>query len=195
MTAAERRKWDARYREGAYASRTHPSALLAEWITRLPCGRALDVACGAGRNALFLAEHAFAVDALDISTVALDRGRRAALARGLGVNWLRADLDDDPDSGLPPEHYDVIVWVRYVHRGLMPHLRRRLRPRAVLLVEQHLASTAEVAGPRSAHFRLEPGELERSAAGLRVLYHREGLVTDPDGRLVALAQLVAKAAD
>jgi tellurite methyltransferase len=193
MTGAERHKWDARYRDGAYEDRTHPTVLLAEWIARLPSGRALDVACGAGRNALFLAEHAFAADALDISSVALERGRRAAHERQLAVNWLCADLDDDPDAVLPPERYDLIVWVRYVHRDLMPHLRRRLRPRGVLLAEQHLASTTDVAGPRSANFRLQPGELERSAAGLRVLHYREGVVTDPDGRAVALAQLVAEA--
>lgn len=189
MSAAERDKWDARYRDGAYESRTHATALLADWLPRLALGAALDVACGAGRNALHLAAHGFAVTALDISAVGIERGRRTAASRGLHVDWLCADLDDDPDEALPAGPFDLIVWVRYIHRALMPHVIARLAPGGVLLCEQHLATTAEVAGP-SAAFRLAPGELARSAGGLAVLHGYEGLLVDPDGRTVALAQLV-----
>ena len=78
MSNTDREKWNERYTSGAYAARTHPTQLLADWIDQLPRGRALDVACGAGRNALYLAEHGYAVDAVDISSVALDRARAAA---------------------------------------------------------------------------------------------------------------------
>jgi len=189
VSAAERDKWDARYRDGAYESRPHPCALLAEWLPRLPRGRALDIACGAGRNALHLAAHGYTVTALDISAVGLERGRRTAVARGLGVEWLCADLDDAPDSALPRGPFELIVWVRYIHPKLMPHVLARLAAGGALLCEQHLTTTAEVVGP-SAAFRLEPGELARSAHGLDVLHDYEGLLVDPDGRTVAVAQLV-----
>ena len=192
MSAAERDKWDARYRDGAYEDRTHPTALLAEWLPRLPRGRALDVACGAGRNALHLAANGFTVTALDISTVALARGRRAAAERGLDIDWRCVDLDDDVTSVLPVDRYDLIVWVRYVHRTLLPHLVARLDIGGTLLCEQHLAAAAPVAGPANAEFRLTPGELARGAADLDVLHSYEGLVVDPDDRRVALAQLVAR---
>jgi SAM-dependent methyltransferase len=191
VSAAERDKWDARYRDGAYESRTHATALLTAWLPRLRIGAALDVACGAGRNALHLAARGFTVTALDISAVALERGRRAAAARGLDVEWRCADLDDEPTAVLPPGPFELIVWVRYVHRGLMPHLLARLATGGVLLCEQHLKTTAAVEGPTSAAFRLAPGELHNSASGLDVLHTYEGLVVDPDGRNVALAQLVA----
>ncbi|HJR70013.1 MAG TPA: methyltransferase domain-containing protein [Gammaproteobacteria bacterium] len=190
MSAAERDKWDARYRDGAYEGRTHATALLADWVPRLPRGRALDVACGAGRNALYLAAHGFTVTALDISAVALERGRREAAARDLELAWSCTDLDDEPDTALPPGPFELIVWVRYVHRGLMPHLLARLAREGTLVCEQHLATTADVAGPTSAAFRLAPGELARSASELEVRYRYEGLLTDPDGRTVAVAQLV-----
>jgi SAM-dependent methyltransferase len=190
VSAAERDKWDARYRDGAYEGRTHPTTLLAEWLPRLRCGRALDIACGAGRNALFLAAHGFEVSALDISSVALERGRRDAAARGLAIDWRHGDLDDDPDAVLPQGHFDLIVWVRYIHRTLMPQVLARLDAGGVLLCEQHLRTTADVAGPTSATFRLEPGELARSAAGLDILHSYEGMIVDPDGRSVALAQLI-----
>jgi tellurite methyltransferase len=190
VSAAERDKWDARYRDGAYESRTHPTALLAEWLPRLPRGRALDVACGAGRNALCLAANGYNVAALDISGVALDRGRRAAAERRLDVNWLCEDLDEDPERALPAGPFDLIVWVRYVHRTLMPHLLARLADGGALLCEQHLATDIAVAGPTSARFRLAPGELQSSVSGLRIACAYEGLVVDPDGRSVALAQLI-----
>lgn len=191
MSAAERDKWDARYRDGAYRDRTHPTALLADWLARCPRGRALDVACGAGRNALYLAANGFAVTAVDISAVALERGQHAAAARGLDVEWLQADLDENPERSLPAKPFDLIVWVRYVHGALMPHVVARLGSGGVLVCEQHLATDAAVAGPTNARFRLAPGALERSAQGLRILHSFEGLVVDPDGRTVALAQLVA----
>ncbi len=192
MSATERDKWDARYRDGAYEGRTHPTALLAEWLPRLPRGRALDVACGAGRNALYLAANGYAVTALDISQVALDRGRAAAAERGLAVEWLCADLDENPERALPPGEFQLIVWVRYVHGTLMPHLVSRLAADGVILCEQHFASGAPVAGPRSAEFRLPPGALRRSAQGLRVAHAYEGLAVDPDGRSVALTQLIGR---
>jgi len=193
VSTAERDKWDERYRDGAYEHRTHPTALLVEWLPRLRSGAALDVACGAGRNALFLAAQGFAVDALDISPVGLERGRHAAAERGLGVRWLCTDLDEPGDAAVPTATYDLIVWVRYIHRGLMPHLILRLRPGGTLLCEQHLATDRDVAGPTNPAFRLEPGELLRSATGLHVLHQYEGEKTDPDGRPVILAQLVATA--
>jgi tellurite methyltransferase len=194
VSTAERDKWDARYRDGAYESRTHPTALLAEWLPRLQRGRALDVACGAGRNALFLAANGYAVTALDISGVALERGRRSATERGLTIEWLRADLDDDPARVLPAGPFDLIVWVRYVHRTLMPHLVARLAAGGALLCEQHLLTGEAVAGPTSTHFRLAPGELLAAAHGLRIEHSFDGPAVDPDGRSVALAQLIGKPA-
>jgi SAM-dependent methyltransferase len=190
VSAAERDKWDARYRDGAYERRTHPTALLAEWLPRIPRGRALDVACGAGRNALFLAANGYEVTALDISRVGLDRGRRAAAERGLRIDWLYADLDEDPERALPDGPFDLIVWVRYVHRTLMPHLIARLAAGGALVCEQHLATDEPVAGPTSAEFRLAPGETRGSAQTLRIKHDYEGLAIDPDGRSVALAQLI-----
>ena len=191
MSRAERDKWDARYRAGAYSERAHPTALLAEWIDRLPRGRALDVACGAGRNALFLAAAGYAVDAVDISCVGLERGRSAAAERGLEVSWHCLDLEERSDE-LPRGAYDLVVWVRYVNAGLWSAVLSRLAPGGHVLVEQHLATNLEVVGPTSAAFRLAPGDLERAAASLETVYEHEGLIVDPDGRTAAVAQRIAR---
>jgi tellurite methyltransferase len=191
VSRAERDKWDARYRAGAYSERPHPTALLAERLERLPRGRALDVACGAGRNALFLAAAGYAVDAVDISSAGLDRGRAAAAERGLDVSWHCLDLEERPDA-LPKGPYDVVVWVRYVNAALWPTVVSRLAPSGHVLVEQHLVTDVEVVGPTNPAFRLDRGELARAAKDLEIVYEHEGLIVDPDGRTAAVAQLIAR---
>lgn len=192
MSEADRRKWDDRYAAGAYAARTHASALLEDWLDELPRGRALDVACGAGRNAIRLAAAGFAVDALDISTTALAQGAARAAALGLDVRWLAADLETPPvGAALPDGSYDLIVMMRYVNLPLMARLAQRLRAGGYLLCEQHLRTPRDVIGPRSPAFRLPANALLRATPGLRVIWYREGPVRDPDDRPAALAQLVA----
>jgi SAM-dependent methyltransferase len=192
VSETERDKWNERYRAGSYEDRVHPTALLADWMARLPRGSALDVACGAGRNALFLAAAGHEVHAIDIADAGLTRARASARERDLEVRWIAADLDDDPDDAIPRRSYDLIVWIRYVNPKLMPHLLDRLGVGGHLICEQHLCTTADVVGPRGDRFRLQPNELRASATGLHVLHYYEGLVDDPDGRTASLAQLVGR---
>ncbi|MCZ6709985.1 MAG: methyltransferase domain-containing protein, partial [Gammaproteobacteria bacterium] len=151
MSHSDRRKWNARYAQGAYEARTHPNELLRRWLPSLPVGRALDIACGAGRNSLFLAAAGFHVDALDISNQALTRAAASANSRGLEVNWMEHDLDAGlPDGG----RYDLIVMFRYVNMRIFGMLEERLLPGGYLLVEQHLVSDANVVGPRGSQHRV-----------------------------------------
>ena len=105
-----RAKWNRRY--GARPARPLADPP-AEWlwenrslVAGSPGRRALDVACGAGRNALFLAGLGFEVDAVDVSDVAVDRLRAAVRERSLSVDARRLDLERDP---LPRSDYDLIV--------------------------------------------------------------------------------------
>lgn len=189
MTQADRVKWDERYLSGAYGDRTHPSAVLEQWIGRIPPGRALDLACGAGRNALYLAAHGFTVDAVDISGEALAIARASAQRTGLRVNWIEQDLDEP--LALTAD-YALILVVRYMNLPLIRELTARLAPGGYLLCEQHLVTAADVVGPTDPAFRVKPGELEQLAQGLRVHFVEETLTHDPDQRPVALARLVAQ---
>lgn len=192
MSHADRLKWDERYRAGSYAARPHPTQLLADRLADLPRGRALDVACGAGRNALFLAAAGYEVDAMDVSSAGLERGARTAAERGLTVNWIEADLElAPPAAAFAKSHYDLIVMVRYVNMPLIPTLAERLADAGCLVCEQHLKTTRDVIGPKNPAYRLAPNELLAAAGDLRVLFYREGIVEDPDRRPAALAQLIA----
>ena len=188
MSDTDREHWNARYESGKYADRMHPSALLAAWISRLPRGRALDVACGLGRNAIHLAAHGYTVDAMDISGIALARARDRAVARGVEVNWIETDLER-PDIAC--DAYDVIIVARFLDRPLIPRLIDALRPGGHVVYDHHYITPAEVGGPKSHRFRARPNELLERFRVLRVLSYEEGIVADPDGSRMALAWLVA----
>jgi SAM-dependent methyltransferase len=191
LTDIDRQKWNQRYLAGAYAERTSPSEILAGWLDRLPAGRALDVACGAGRNALFLAQHGYGVDAVDIAGVALARAAARAAASHLAVNWLERDLDQG--LGLPGP-YQLIVMIRYVNRPVLRQALDLLAPGGCLVCEQHLLSDAGVVGPTGERFRVQPGELAAACSDMTILHAWEGLEADPDGRIVAVARVVARRA-
>ena len=207
MAQADREKWNERYRDG-YAAHGQPSAVLKQWIDRIPRGRALDLACGAGRNALFLAANGFEVDAVDISDAALEIGRRRARAAGLRVNWIEQDLDDpragsqaesraEAQHGPPPlaDGYTLLLVVRYVNLPLIRELSGRLLPEGMLVSEQHFVTDAEVGGPSDPMFRLQPGALREFAEslGFRLRFCEEAILEeDPGGQPMALARLVAQ---
>ncbi|MGB0750394.1 MAG: class I SAM-dependent methyltransferase [Gammaproteobacteria bacterium] len=80
MSQSDAERWNSRYADGAYESRVHASQIVERWADCSPRGRALDVACGRGRNAVYLASKGFEVDAVDVSSVALEHAARVARA-------------------------------------------------------------------------------------------------------------------
>lgn len=191
MSDEDREKWNRRYAEDSYNKR-NPVTLLEDWLPRLPVGKALDVACGAGRNALALARAGFTVDAIDISVEGLQQARAAAAAEGLEITFIEHDLDDPyPFAG----DYDLILVLWYVDLALIRRLSGCLAPGGYLISEEHLETDEDVIGPQSAAFRVAPGALRDAVAGLEILHHAESVETATDGARVASAQVVARRAD
>ncbi|MFQ6005852.1 MAG: class I SAM-dependent methyltransferase, partial [Woeseia sp.] len=189
MSQADQDKWNARYREGAYSARTHPSALLAQWLPKLKLQeshpRAIDVACGTGRNAIYLARRGWQVDAIDVSEVALDHLTETATAENLPITCIQTDLEDAaprPGDVFTADRYDLAVMVRYTNLPLIDTLKGALKAGGYLIVEEHLVTEADVVGPRNLQFCVAPGALRDAVAGLDVIAYREGIVTDHDGR-------------
>ena len=189
MSEQERLSWNQRYLEGRYRPRAAPFSLLERWIDRLPPGRALDVACGTGRNALCLARHGYAVDAIDAAEEALRLGEEQARSEGLQVSWLQADLDEY----LPDElTYQVVVNCFYLNRGLLPHLMRALAEGGYIFIEQHLRTPLPVGGNRE--WRLEPNELLQAFSDFRIVHYEELVTRDEDverDRNIAVVRMVA----
>ncbi|MBI2919423.1 MAG: class I SAM-dependent methyltransferase [Chloroflexi bacterium] len=188
MSRRERLEWETRYGEPDYQPEWEPSPLLVEWASRLPKGRALDLACGAGRNAFFLAGQGYEVDALDIASAGLALGRQRAQALGLSINWVQTDLDT---YALPAATYDVVVVCFYMNLPLAPALVDALKPCGVLVYEHHLRVPGASDGPRNPEHRFAPGELRQLFPSLQVLDYQEGVFNEA-GRQHAHARLVAQ---
>jgi len=186
-----RARWDSRYHQEPALATLEPSPFLVAEASLLPDrGRALDVACGAGRNALFLAERGLRVVGVDISPVGLALARRAALARGLPVALAALDLER---ARLPEASFDAITCIHYLERSLFGELERALRPRGVLVYETFTRDQLAFpeAHPRRPEFLLAPQELLRAFPRLEVLRYAEREERACDGRRSVLAQLVA----
>lgn len=189
MSNEDRERWNHRYAEGIYRARPHPTPLLVDWLDKIPKGRALDLACGAGRNSLFLAEKGFEVLGVDISEVALQQAR-AKQKDSHSVLFESHDLESGFSSSI---NFDVIVMVRYVNHELLASLPAILNVNGMIITEQHLAieTDRELSGPMDPRFRVEPGSLKAAIPGLRLVHEFEGFAIDPLGEEVALSQLVA----
>jgi xanthine dehydrogenase accessory factor len=188
-----RERWNRRYAErGFEAFPDRPSEWLVEnrdLLVGRSGRRALDVACGSGRNSRYLAELGFAVDAVDASDVAVAALRSAAAERGLTVEARRIDLESEP---LPAGPYDVIVQLNYLQRDLFEALARALTPGGLLVIETVArAHVDELGNPFDPRFVLADNELLHAFPDLIVRHYREGVLTRA-GKPRGVASLVAE---
>ena len=134
-------------------------------------GRALDIATGRGRNAIFLAEKGFAVEAIDISPVALEEAQRRAAQRGLAVTFSQVDLDH---IELPEAQYDLIVNINFLLRSLVPQIRNALKVGGRVVFETYLIEQQTIGHPKNPAYLLRHQELLEHFSDFRVFYYREG---------------------
>lgn len=155
-----------------------PSRFLTQQLHRLPKGRALDVASGNGRHALYLAAHGFEVEAIDRDRDSLANLSAASAKRHLShLTVKQVDLErlTDERPEFPPNTYDAIVVCFYLHRPLFPWLVEALKPQGVLLYETFtIDNYLRYRHPRRWEFCLAQNELLRLTSSLRVLSYDEG---------------------
>lgn len=188
MSEQDRNTWDKRYAEDSY-QKNNPVTLLEAWLPRFPVGKALDVACGPGRNAIRMARAGFRVDAIDISLEGLKKAKQEAESQGLHIHWIEHDLDL---SYRFATDYSLIVVMWYVNLPLITQLCQCLAPGGYLLCQEHLITDQPVIGPRNPGFRVAPGELRKAVAGLDIVLYEESIDTLPAGDRVASARLIAR---
>lgn len=182
--------WDERYKRGDAPRGEDPSDLLLKWISNLPRGKALDVACGAGRNSLFLAENGYDVDAIDYSEEALKIAKERAEDRGLEVNWILADFSK---LDLPEDEYNVINVSFYQVEDRWQDLKDALDFGGYIVYEHHINSAQDVEhGPKSPRFRFDPNELLNNFIDFHVLYYQEGIEKKKGRPKMAKVRLVAR---
>lgn len=185
-----REEWNRRYREEEDHEVKEPSPFLVEWQPQLPEGRALDVGCGAGRNAIFLADRGYEVDAIDYSKEALKIAQKRARNRELTVNWIHSDVKKHK---FPKDYYDVIVVFYFYPENELPVIKDSLKEGGFFIYEQHITTEDEVdRGPSSSRFRFEPNELLKRFSDFQILYYSEGIKTYEDGKKSAIARMAAR---
>lgn len=159
-----------------------PAAWLTENVALIHSGGlVLDVACGRGRNALYLAAAGFDVRAIDHCADAIRDLQAGAQAIGVFVDAQVMDLETGPPP-IEKNRFDGVVVINYLHRPLMPALIEALAPGGVLIYETFTVGQAQRGHPRNPDFLLHEGELRDLAKPLEIIRWREG---DVDGKLVA----------
>jgi SAM-dependent methyltransferase len=178
------RKWREHLRDARHAETTgQPNRLLVAEVGERAPGRALDLACGAGRNAVWLAERGWEVTAVDFSPVALAEAAKLASTRGVGVRWIEADVRDWE----PPEGEFDLVLVLYLQvpaderRRVLGRAAGALAPQGTLLVVGHHSDNLADGwgGPRTPD----------------VLYSAEDVAADVPGLVVERAERVLRSVD
>lgn len=166
-----------------------PPAFLRQWHHLLPppaAGPVLDLACGSGRAAVWLAARGWQVTAIDHQREALDLGRRLAAQASVGVDWRQADLRSP--AALPAGPWAAVLLFRYLERDLLARLPGVLAAGSVVVLRTFRDCPGYIGNPQPRH-RLRPAEATTfwPADLATVLVHEEGFDTDgkPAAGLVA----------
>ena len=169
MAQKDKIKWDSKYREMAdlLASRP-PSDMVKKHYAEAPGKRALDLACGSGRHSIFLSGKGFRVDAVDISSVALEH--TAAKVDGDNITIIEADLDRYSPA---PETYDLIIETNYLDRSLIERAKDTLKEGGVFIVETYVSDEANEKKDSNPDYLLRKNELlSIFGDGFEVLEHK-----------------------
>jgi tellurite methyltransferase len=177
MSVNDQVRWDRQHAQSHDVE--PPSTFLCQLLENDawwdPPGRALDIAAGKGRNALYLAERGFEVVAVDISTVALDVARLHAQRKHLEIDFQQSDLEQ---VGFPEGEYDLILNINYLQRSLIPKIKAALKLGGHVIFETYLIDQKEIGHPRDPNYLLAHNELLEHFRDFRVLYYREGRFSD-----------------
>lgn len=156
MSRTDRDRWERKYAAGNPNRALAPSPLLVQYAHLLDGrGIALDLACGVGHNAIFLAQRGYHVLAVDVSITGLRYGQAAIAATDLPVLLVAADLER---FVLPPAQFAVVVVFRYLERALLPAIKQAATPGGLVIYETFNVNRLRSA-PMNRTYLLEPGEL------------------------------------
>ena len=182
-------KWNERYISGDRANEDlepSPNSLLALTASNLPAGKALDLACGTGRNAVWLAEHGWQVTAVDGATAAIELLHQRAAKRGVSVHTQLADLEKN-EFRIEPGSWDLIAMCFYLQTSLFDPAKLGVKPGGIVLAIVHITASDE----ELTEHRLRPGELKTYFRDFEVLHYREGAPNDPAHKRLC-AEIVAR---
>lgn len=179
--------WDKQYETDAYLFGKEPVEFLREHIDLLPEGKAMDIAMGEGRNAVFMAKNGFEVDGCDISEIAVKKAQSLAKEHNVKMHAFVADLET---YRLPEDTYNVIACFYYLQRDLVPQMKDALKPGGMIIYETYTIENLERGfdGPKNKEYLLKSNELLALFKDLKIIYYRELVLNNKK----AIASLIAK---
>jgi 2-polyprenyl-3-methyl-5-hydroxy-6-metoxy-1,4-benzoquinol methylase len=166
-----------------------PAPFLVENLGLLPKGRVLDVAMGNGRNSIFLARNGFQVEGIDISREAVGMALEHAEERGVEISAGIADLEDH--FTIAAHQYDVIICFNYLHRPLIPALKKGLRREGMIIYETYIVDQTRFGKPRNPAHLLRHNELLDLFREFRCLRYHEGIFENRKALAGIIAQKTA----
>jgi tellurite methyltransferase len=170
--------WDERYRRGEHAPH-EPNPLLVRAIHNLAPGRALDIACGAGRHALFLASQGWRVTAVDSSSVGVGLMRERARALNVDIDARVSNLEGR-EFEIERDAFDLIAVFYYLQRDLWPEIRDGVRAGGMVVAAIHLLNEDPEEEKGNRNFLLNAGELRAEFPGWEIVHYHETGMTDED---------------
>ncbi len=182
-------KWDTIYRNKS--SKLTASFVLANYSYLLPTeGIALDLACGQGGNALFLAQAGLEVQAWDVSSVAIKQLKKHAKLKNLDIHACVHDVISSPPL---PESFDVLVVSFFLDRALCAQLYSALKPGGMLFYQTYCQQKTSEQGPKNPDYLLADNELLELFSQMKVrIYQQDALLGDHNKGLRNQAILVAE---
>jgi 2-polyprenyl-3-methyl-5-hydroxy-6-metoxy-1,4-benzoquinol methylase len=186
----DKKRWDKRFGQKEFALGKEPNPFLKKNIRLLPKGKALDIAAGEGRNAVFLAQQGFEVDAVDISEKGLKKAQKLARKKGVKINTSLIDLDQ---YLIGKEQYDLIADFYFLKRRLIPRIKKGLKKGGKVIFETYLLEHKALGtgGPKQAKYFLKPNELIKLFRDFRILFYRERIFRE-GGKKKAVASMIAQ---
>jgi len=190
MVKSDQKRWDERFKGKRFSLGKTANAFLKSHIRLLPKGRALDIATGEGKNAVFLAQRGFRVDAVDTSEVGLKKAENLAREFGVEIHRVLADLDN---YQIPKGCYSLIANFYFLDRSLIPKIKMGLKRGGMVIFETYLLEQRALStlGPNNPKYFLKSNELLSLFKGFRILLYREGIFEE-GGRRKAIASLIAE---
>jgi len=166
-----------------------PSDFLVENLDILPSGKALDIAMGSGRNAVYLALNGFEVEGVDISQEAVEAALELALRYKVKIKAIPGDLENN--YCIKKYGYDVIICFNYLQRSLINNIKAGLKEGGMVVYETYIVDQAELGKPKNPDFLLQHNELISMFSDFRCLRYREGIFDSERGRK-AIAGIIAQ---
>jgi len=176
--------WEEKYKIQALDDIPAPADLLQQNARLIAGGKALDIAMGAGQNAVFLARHGCDVTGVDFSASAVAMARMLAAREGLDLRAVTADMLAFP---FPEDCFDLIVNFNFLERSLIPLIRSSLKAGGLLFFETYTVEQARFGRPCNPAHLLEPNELLSWFLDCFIIFYHERI---DNGR--AIASLIAR---